>query len=281
MPPRDPHDPESSRHLPSSYWLDDPDLLTALTDRSLDLSRVRQLVLRAFRRTLSAGHASTPTDDELADCAAWLRRIAAEGNLHEIGFGFLTMVPSARSSLYVTMADKVTLLAQRSCSICPASSQGPGRAIVPVLLPPRSFRNLERGYVAALREAFRNRQPPVPKDFFESKLCIALTFVLSPDRRKLDVDNLAKLLLDGMTGSLYRDDSQIDHLDVAKITVDSSQLEHAIVHVRHSTLNDHQDVLDREFRIGFAVGPVDPLPYLNNSSSGSRKARSDGAIWPA
>lgn len=40
-------------------------------------------------------------------------------------------------------------------------------------------------------------------------------------RRRCDVDNLAKLVMDGMNGILYRDDSQIDVLRIKRVHVDS------------------------------------------------------------
>ena len=37
-----------------------------------------------------------------------------------------------------------------------------------------------------------------------------------PDRRRRDLDNLAKAVLDGMQGPLYDDDSQIDNLIIRR-----------------------------------------------------------------
>jgi Holliday junction resolvase RusA-like endonuclease len=37
-----------------------------------------------------------------------------------------------------------------------------------------------------------------------------------PDRRKVDLDNIAKTVLDGLTGTLWTDDSQVIALDVRK-----------------------------------------------------------------
>jgi crossover junction endodeoxyribonuclease RusA len=37
-----------------------------------------------------------------------------------------------------------------------------------------------------------------------------------PDRRRRDLDNLAKAVLDGMNGVLYDDDSQIDNLIIRR-----------------------------------------------------------------
>ena len=45
--------------------------------------------------------------------------------------------------------------------------------------------------------------------------CVAVTFVLG-DRRKRDLDNLAKSVMDGLNGVVYQDDSQVVKLKAAK-----------------------------------------------------------------
>jgi crossover junction endodeoxyribonuclease RusA len=40
--------------------------------------------------------------------------------------------------------------------------------------------------------------------------------VYPPDRRRRDIDNVLKALLDSLNGVVYHDDSQIHHLEVSK-----------------------------------------------------------------
>ena len=53
----------------------------------------------------------------------------------------------------------------------------------------------------------------------EGRLCVRLA-IYPPDRRKRDIDNLAKAVLDVLTNvGAYRDDSQIDELHLRRMEV--------------------------------------------------------------
>ncbi len=61
---------------------------------------------------------------------------------------------------------------------------------------------------------------------------VAVTIsVMPPDRRRRDLDNLLKLLLDAMNGILWSDDSQIDDLHIVRC--ERSQAGSVIVEARN------------------------------------------------
>ena len=57
---------------------------------------------------------------------------------------------------------------------------------------------------------------PVPKSWGKRKTALALSGKLLPKTHGMDVDNLAKSVMDGMTGIVYKDDSQVATLYVTK-----------------------------------------------------------------
>jgi len=61
---------------------------------------------------------------------------------------------------------------------------------------------------------------------------------------------MAKGLLDSFEGLLYRNDRQIDHLDLLRIesTGDESFIS---VRVQQTAINSHDDVLDLRMRLGW------------------------------
>jgi hypothetical protein len=62
--------------------------------------------------------------------------------------------------------------------------------------------------------------PTGTRPLFDRDLCIAMAFVLAPSRSKvLDVDNLAKTMCDGLRGTVYMVDTQIQHLDLLKVRI--------------------------------------------------------------
>jgi hypothetical protein len=78
--------------------------------------------------------------------------------------------------------------------------------------------------------------------YADKRLCIHITFVIGKKSNKRDVDNMAKLLLDGLQGQMMEDDNQIDHLSLLRLTWKGDE-EYIILHVRESNINRHDDVL--------------------------------------
>lgn len=57
---------------------------------------------------------------------------------------------------------------------------------------------------------------PIPQSWSKQKQHLALDGIIHPTTRGNDCDNLAKSVLDAMTGIIYKDDSQVTSLHVSK-----------------------------------------------------------------
>lgn len=64
-------------------------------------------------------------------------------------------------------------------------------------------------------EQFQAHLPPEPPFSPESRLRLRVHFTFN-DRRRRDLDNCLKSLLDASNGRLFHDDCQIYHLEAAK-----------------------------------------------------------------
>jgi hypothetical protein len=53
--------------------------------------------------------------------------------------------------------------------------------------------------------------------FYNERLCVAVTYVLRTGIKAADVDNMAKPLLDALQDYAYENDRQIDHLDTVRL----------------------------------------------------------------
>ncbi len=120
---------------------------------------------------------------------------------------------------------------------------------------------------AAFKKAIADYLQRVQHDFanfFDARLCVAITFILAGRSKKSDVDNLAKNLLDALEGYAYRDDEQIDHLDLLKFSSGGNE-SFITVRIAGTEVGRNLDVIRPEFDvrwIGSGVGPIDLTPYL-------------------
>ena len=89
--------------------------------------------------------------------------------------------------------------------------------------PKQSFRYSRRGggYTPAIVKAWQNdvawtaKQEMMDDDMLTGELSVSMTFML-PDRRKRDLDNLSKGVLDAMNGVVFEDDRQVIELHLRK-----------------------------------------------------------------
>jgi len=79
--------------------------------------------------------------------------------------------------------------------------------------PPRTREAEKR-----VSDAYRLHIGPTPtgQQMVHGRLAVEIVFVCK-NRRKRDVDNMAKLVLDALNGVAYVDDDQIDHLFVQRV----------------------------------------------------------------
>ena len=106
-------------------------------------------------------------------------------------------------------------------------------------------------------------------DFYEARLCVAVTFVIGRGRRLADLDNLAKTLLDALQGFAYANDRQVEHLDLMRM---GSLGDDSFIGIRIATtkIASNVDVVNPEFDVRWVptmgVGPIDLTPYLADAS---------------
>lgn len=61
----------------------------------------------------------------------------------------------------------------------------------------------------------QNHLERIQRPLFEQSVEVSLYFFL-PDRRRVDLDNLSKAVLDALNGCLWEDDRQIMHMELTK-----------------------------------------------------------------
>lgn len=72
----------------------------------------------------------------------------------------------------------------------------------------------------------------IPKAFSKRKRQEAITHIIKPNRNRLDVDNIAKVVLDALNGVAYADDRSITDLTIRKRYAEQPRLEISIGEVK-------------------------------------------------
>jgi Holliday junction resolvase RusA-like endonuclease len=85
----------------------------------------------------------------------------------------------------------------------------------------------------------------------EGRICLTFLFVCSASRRKRDVDNMTKLLMDSIKGHVMGDDKEVDHLNVMRLVHEGDE-EYVIFRISESNCNDHTDVVEPSLRHSWA-----------------------------
>ncbi|QUY42552.1 RusA family crossover junction endodeoxyribonuclease [Acaryochloris marina S15] len=174
-------------------------------------------------------------DDELT-VQRW---IAGNTDLH---FLSAELAKVYKRSYFFNEVDKVIAMqhSQERCLICGSVSQA---RFIPIRISPKSHQSLTPDLKRYYLEQLQNHPFIQGETQFDSshRLCVQLICVLKEGRDK-DVDNMAKLILDGIKGQVFPDDKQIDHLQVVKFRANESE-EFVSIGVAVSTLNQHSDVL--------------------------------------
>ena len=76
----------------------------------------------------------------------------------------------------------------------------------------------------------------------EHALYVSILFLSLEERDKKDLDNLPKILLDSLQGVVFKNDNQIDHLDLIKFRWGGDE-DYIHINIGESTTNRHEDVL--------------------------------------
>lgn len=229
-------------------------LWAALGENLPDFALIKRLVSEAY----VAETGNTVTDDALA---SWMRRAIQENpNFH--GLRVDDKIP--KYVMFPDIASKIWYLMMRPCHLC-LPYQRVDFIRIMLHTPPisrqvrksRAFKRAIQNYLGRARHDFT--------DFYDARLCVAITFVFGTQARSSDMDNLAKILLDALQGYAYRNDEQIDHLDLIRsrtATADSF----IGVRIAVTGIGENLDTIRPEFEVRWVptqgVGPIDLTPYM-------------------
>jgi Holliday junction resolvase RusA-like endonuclease len=231
-----------------------PALQEALNAAVPDFTSIKRLVEEAYA-------AETGRAIDARDVASWIRHAAQDNPKFD---GLVTSRLTPRHVMYADAAAKLQFLARRPCSLCLPYQRV--NFIQFTLRTPPVSRQVERSM--PFKRAVENYLSRVKydfTDFFDARLCVAITFALGARGQTPDLDNLAKVLLDALQGYAYRNDRQIDHLDLVR-TKTGNDDSFIGIRIAVTGISGNSDTILPEFDVYWAsragVGPIDLSPYL-------------------
>lgn len=180
---------------------------------------------------------STISEDE--DIAKWLNR-------NEIIFISNTNKTYKKRTIFKNEIDKVQYISQFHCKICELD----GLRIFPIRINPLSRQtktDIKNKFLELIKNSPYGGDNKFKKD---DRLCIKIVFVLRDGRDK-DLDNMAKITLDGIKELIGVDDKNIDHLNLIKIKTKYIE-DHITISICKSTINDDKDILLKGENLGWA-----------------------------
>jgi len=78
-----------------------------------------------------------------------------------------------------------------------------------------------------------------------------MLFVCSSRRKRRDLDNMAKLLMDSIKDVVMEDDTHVDHLNLMRLTHEADE-EFVSLRISGSKLNEHDNVVYPSLRHSWA-----------------------------
>jgi Holliday junction resolvase RusA-like endonuclease len=225
-----------------------------------DFDLIRDLVEQAYVTETGDGNPDPKA------IASWVRRAIWDNP----GFrGLHAERTILRFVMHPDLADKFFLLMQRKCDMCGRFEKFQTimftlhtRPISRQVSTHAAFKRAIADYLRRVKHDFR--------DFYDARLCVAITFILASGSKMADVDNLAKTLLDALQGHAYRNDDQIDHLDLLRFSSGSDD-SFMTIRLAGTDITKNLDVIRPEFDVRWiptrGVGPIDLTPYLDDGVS--------------
>lgn len=240
----------------------DPKFRAAVSEDYPDLEAVRETVVQAY-----IAATGTPNPD-LDNVSVWFEDVCQAYDQRVMG-GISVKRPILRRVMSTNITRKAEHLMARPCRQCDMYSQ---RQFILFFLkiPPRSHQSSDKAQRRVFREAITadlKRKNFDFADFQMERLCVAITFVVADGRRPTDVDNLAKNLLDALQKFAYKNDRQIDHLDLLRLRSRSTE-EFIRVRIACTDIDDVRDVISPTFPVRWLRRwPVtDPSVYLSEET---------------
>lgn len=159
---------------------------------------------------------------------------------------------------YLNLSEKAGILSQTPCLICGSI---PPIVNFPLRIKPESWQALsshrKKSFIKAISHRFAEQ---TTFEKFLGEVCVSIIFICSIKRRKRDVDNVAKLILDSLKEVVMGDDKDVAHLSIARIE-HSGDEEYILVRIARSGLNSVENVV---------------APYLNHGWAGMEELSIDG-----
>ena len=110
-------------------------------------------------------------------------------------------------------------------------------SVIPLRIRPESWQSLasinRRACKAALSHRFSKSSHINAQ---EGRICLTFLFICSARRKVRDVDNMAKLVMDSLTGIVMGDDREVDHLNLMRLTHEGEE-EYVTFRISASNMN--------------------------------------------
>lgn len=240
----------------------DPQFRTAISEDHPDLEAIREAIIEAYVTVTGTPNPS------LDSVSAWFEEVCRAYDQRVRG-GISVERPILRRVMSSNITRKTEHLMVRPCRQCDMYSQV--QYIMFLLkIRPKTHQSSSKAQRRTFKEAIRadlKRKDFDFSDFTTERLCVAITFVIADGRRPSDVDNLAKNLLDALQEFAYKNDRQIDHLDLLKLKSRSAE-EFIRVRIACTDIDDVRDVINPTFPVQWLSSP----PTTDPSSRASEEA---------
>lgn len=167
---------------------------------------------RAFEHAHSESLEHPVSDADRARVQTWLRglRSVEPAPTYMARRGVLSPLAS------LSMTEKANVLAQLRCPACELLVRSDGsfplNLITPINIDPWSSQSEKAKTEIRDRVRHEMHQRGLYSPYASGAICLTVISVLPNGRRRVDVDNLVKGLLDGLQGVLYSNDSQVQCL---------------------------------------------------------------------
>jgi Holliday junction resolvase RusA-like endonuclease len=231
-------------------------LLEALGADLPNFDLIRDLVEQAYVTETGGGNPNPKA------IASWVRRAVQENPEFR---GLHAERTILRFVMHPDLADKFFLLMQRKCDMCGRFERFQTIMFMLHTRPVSRQVSTQAAFKRAIADYLRRVEHDFT-DFYDARLCVAITFILARGNRVADIDNLAKTLLDALQGYAYRNDDQIDHLDLLRFSSGGDD-SFMTIRLAGTDIAKNLDVIRPEFDVRWiptrGVGPIDLTPYLD------------------
>jgi Holliday junction resolvase RusA-like endonuclease len=175
--------------------------------------------------------------------------------------------PVFSRSAHITLSDKASWLSQQHCRVCNPTFP---ISVIYIRIRPESWQALESIDKSAFKRAIQHRLTSghaYPAQ--AGRVCLSFLFVCSSSRRRRDLDNMAKLLMDSIKGLVMGDDTNVDHLNLIRLTHEGDE-EYVSFQISGSQLNDHSNTVYPHLRHSWAgAEPISIQDFANQAQQGA------------